>query len=120
MDPTAANSLSNSSQKLPEQTNPDASILQSLSVGAKFPLGSIVITPTAAEVVSPSEVHAALARHVRGDWGNVGKHDWKENDLSLTIECRLLSAYTTQKGEKFWIITETDRSSTCILLPSDY
>ncbi len=120
MDPIIANSLSNSSPKLPEQPNPDAFILQSFSAGAKFPLGSIVITPTAAEVVSPSEVHAALARHVRGDWGNLGKNDWNENDLSLTIECRLLSAYTTQRSEKFWIITEADRSSTCILLPSDY
>ena len=23
-------------------------------------------------------------------------------------------------GEKFWIITEADRSSTCVLLPSEY
>ena len=32
---------------------------------------------------------------------------------------RLLSVYQTQAGEKFWIITESDRSTTTVLLPSD-
>jgi hypothetical protein len=29
-------------------------------------------------------------------------------------------AYTLSSGEKIWIITEADRSSTCILSPSEY
>jgi hypothetical protein len=33
---------------------------------------------------------------------------------------RLLSAYKTLKGQKIWIITEADRSSSCVLLPSEY
>jgi hypothetical protein len=33
---------------------------------------------------------------------------------------RLLSAYRTRAGEKLWVITEADRSSTCILLPEEY
>ena len=33
---------------------------------------------------------------------------------------RLLSAYHTADGVKFWIITEWDRSITTILLPDDY
>jgi len=33
---------------------------------------------------------------------------------------RLLSAYRLRDGSKVWIITEADRSSTCILLPEEY
>jgi hypothetical protein len=32
----------------------------------------------------------------------------------------LLSAYHTSVGDKLWVITEADRSSTCILLPEEY
>jgi hypothetical protein len=56
-----------------------------------------------------------LARHVSGDWGDV-----KENELSLQHGFRLLSAYHTSAGDKLWVITEADRSSTCILLPEEY
>ncbi len=94
--------------------------LQNPLTRPKFPLGQIVITPTAAQILSSAEINAALTRHSQGDWGNLDRKDWKENDLSLGIECRILSAYQTQKGEKFWIITEADRSYTTILLPSDY
>lgn len=33
---------------------------------------------------------------------------------------RLLSAYTLPTSHRIWIITEADRSSTCILLPEEY
>jgi len=32
----------------------------------------------------------------------------------------LLSAYKSATGTKFWIITESDRSVTTVLLPEDY
>ena len=119
MEPNTVHLIPDTSTKSPQE-QASTVVLKNSSAGPKFPLGSIVITPTAAEIVPPGEMYAALARHSRGDWGNVGKNDWKENDLSLTLECRILSAYSTQKGEKFWIITEADRSYTTILLPSDY
>jgi hypothetical protein len=31
-----------------------------------------------------------------------------------------LSSYQSSRGEKFWIITEGDRSATMVLLPEDY
>ena len=55
-----------------------------------------------------------------GEWGDVDAHDIKENELSLQHGFRLLSAYRTGAGEKLWVITEADRSSTCILLPEEY
>lgn len=57
---------------------------------------------------------------IKLDWGIVGKEDSKENDFSLANNFRLLSAYKSALSVKIWIISETDRSSTTILLPSEY
>jgi hypothetical protein len=85
-----------------------------------FSLGRIVITPGAAEAIPQPEVLSALTRHAGGDWGLVGQDDWQENDLSVDEGFRVLSAYEATGGIRFWIITEADRASTCILLPREY
>ena len=61
-----------------------------------------------------------LAKHQTGDFGIIKKEDWRENELSIKQGFRIFSAYMITKGEKLWIITEADRSSTTILLPSEY
>lgn len=88
----------------------------------KFPLGQVVATPGALEALDESAQTAQefLVRHQAGDWGQVGRDDSRANDIALKEGARLLSAYKTLRGVKFWIITEADRSSTCILLPSEY
>ena len=88
----------------------------------KFPLGQIVATPAALEALlqarqSPLDF---LARHIRGDWGEVCQEDRQENELALQQGFRLLSVYTTKAGEKLWVISEADRSATTLLLPADY
>jgi len=50
----------------------------------------------------------------------VDADDRRENETSVEGGFRLLSAYKTNKGVKLWIITEADRSSTCVLLPDEY
>lgn len=50
----------------------------------------------------------------------VDSEDWQENDRSVTEGFRLLSAYESTDGIRFWIITEADRSVTTVLLPDDY
>lgn len=85
-----------------------------------FSLGSICITPGAQEALSHEDVMTALSRHCRGDWGEVCVADREENDLSVREGFRLLSAYQSQSGHKFWVITEADRSVTTILLPDEY
>ena len=87
---------------------------------AKFPLGQVVITVGAKDVLHPEDVQAALSRHVAGDWGNVDEHDRQENELSIHQNLRLFSVYHDRSQVKFWIITEADRSATTILLPSEY
>lgn len=78
------------------------------------------MTPGARDSIPPSEMLQAMRRHARGDWGDVGQEDWKANDLALQEGTRILSAYKSSEGIKFWIITEADRSSTTVLLPEEY
>ena len=87
-----------------------------------FPLGQVVATPGALAAIEKSGQQPGefLARHVSGDWGEVPPEDIKENELSLHHGFRLLSAYHTSAGDKLWVITEADRSSTCILLTGEY
>ena len=89
----------------------------------KFELGQIVATPGALQAIrssgqTPSQF---LRRHVNGDWGeHLDGHDYKQNQIALREGGRLVSAYQTRSGEDLWVITECDRSSTCLLLPSEY
>ena len=85
-------------------------------------LGAVVATPGALKALeaagtSPSEL---LDRHVAGDWGDVCEDDRELNNQAVADGSRILSAYTLSSGVKIWIITEADRSSTCILLPDEY
>jgi hypothetical protein len=88
----------------------------------KFPLGNVVATPGAIEAMNESGQTADffLDQHAAGNWGTIDAEDWQSNDQALVEGTRLLSAYSTLKGVKIWIITEADRSSSCILLPQDY
>ena len=54
-----------------------------------------------------------------GDWTEMDKDDQQSNREAVIEGSRIFSAYTIQ-GTKFWVITEADRSSTTILLPSEY
>jgi len=85
-----------------------------------FELGRIVATPGALEVLAPEETLVLLRRHAAGDWGEVDAHDRRANNRALKDGTRILSAYVSASGERVWIITEADRSSTCLLLPSEY
>ena len=87
-----------------------------------FPLGAIVATPGALEALEASHQSAAefLARHVKGDWGDLSADDIAQNEFSLKNGFRLLSSYLTASGQKLWVITEEDRSSTTLLLPDEY
>jgi hypothetical protein len=88
-----------------------------------FTLGRVVATPgaLAAIGISGDDLSIYLARHQSGDWGEVDAHGRKENELSLEHGFLLMSAYTLSiTGVKIWVITEADRSSTCILLPEEY
>ncbi len=85
-----------------------------------FELGNIYTTSGVLASVIPDDIPASLARHQSGDWGDVDADDKRENAFALRRRLRLLSAYRSSNGVKFWIITEADRSTTTVLLPSEY
>ena len=87
-----------------------------------FNLGQLVATPGALAAIEESgdSLVTYLNRHVTGDWDELDAHDQKENDLGISHNLRILSAYTLSSGVKLWIITEADRSSTTALLPEEY
>lgn len=86
---------------------------------AKFQLGRLLATPGALREVGPDAIALALARHLRGDWGDLGVEDRRANEHALAGAGRILSAYH-ENGIKFYIITEWDRSATTVLLPEEY
>ena len=90
-------------------------------MAALFSMGRIVAMPGALEVLPAGGLFWLLGRHVSGDWGDVPPEDAKENELSVERGFRILSSYEVGNlGERLWVITEADRSSTCILRPEEY
>jgi hypothetical protein len=88
-------------------------------MSAEFELGTIVATPGALLDFGPALIAELLSRHAKGDWGDLDAHDRRENELGVRQGLRIFSAYDTPCG-RAWIITEADRSSTCVLRPEDY
>jgi tRNA1(Val) A37 N6-methylase TrmN6 len=89
-----------------------------------FQLGRLAMTQAVQELVSTKGLnpYAHLAAHKRGDWGDISEGERKDNDFALEHgDLRLFSVYESPQcpDGKLWIITEADRSSTTILLPSD-
>ena len=88
-----------------------------------FSLGKIVSTPGALDALARAnqQPHDFLNRHAAGDWGaELSEEDKAENEYSLEHGFRILSSYKTAAGEKLWLITESDRSVTTLLLPEEY
>ena len=85
-----------------------------------FAHGRIVATRGALEALSSDEITVALNRHLRCDWGELDPEDLKANERALEFGGRLFSAYCTEAGTRFWIITEADWSATTVLLPEEY
>ena len=87
-----------------------------------FPLGQIVATPGALKAIRDTGKFAIdyLARHARGDWGDLDPADWNANDEALIDGTRILSAYNLTSGVVIWVISESDRPATTILLSGEY
>jgi hypothetical protein len=82
-------------------------------------LGRLLATRGALNALTPDELLTLVARHASGDFGTLCPEDRAANERALLEGSRILSAYDVD-GERIWIITAADRSSTCILLPAEY
>jgi hypothetical protein len=116
---------------------------------ARFALGQLYYTPGAQDVLLRYQINPfdLLKRHVMGDWGDLCAEDVEANEEALTCGARLMSSYTlpSPNGDsdgnsgsenkvdgnnegngkplehvKIWLITESDRSVTTLLLPDEY
>jgi hypothetical protein len=86
-----------------------------------FPLGDLVATPGALSLLERYRINPLLllGRHLQGDWGSVPDGDRAANDDAVTLGNRIVSSYTVGENDRVWVISEHDRSSTSILLPSE-
>lgn len=85
----------------------------------QFSLGYVVATPTAIQLLNASDIKSALRRHQAGDWGDVSSEDRETNNRAVVNRSRLLSAYHSESGVCFLVITTGHRAETVICLPSD-
>ena len=88
----------------------------------RFQLGRIFLTPGAIDALEESGESARtfINRHARLEQGELSDEDFRENLFSVSHQLRIFSAFKTAQGVKLWVISEADRSSTTILLPSEY
>lgn len=83
-------------------------------------LGQVVITANARNILTDLDINMALKRHQSGDWGELCDEDKRANEDALKNSDRILSVYRSSNGKKFWMITESDRQYTTVLMPEDY
>ena len=100
---------------------------QALPIGQassrRFFPGETVVTCGVDALVQQGRLNPVpyLHRHLNGDWGDLDDYDKRQNDAALESgEDRLFSSYQIAPGLQLWIITESDRSVTTLLLPSEY
>lgn len=85
----------------------------------RFPVGMTYATPGATAL--GVDLTKYMRRHHCGDWGDeLCAEDKAANEQALKDGSRLLSCYRTPAGDRLYIITEWDRSTTTIMLPSEY
>ena len=86
----------------------------------KFDMGGLFLTPGALNLLDLENVLNSLNRHQQGDWGDCTQEDAQANDLAVEVGTRVFSVYHDKHHQKFWIITEADRSISTVLLPEEY
>ena len=86
-----------------------------------FNLGRVFGTPAALAILEKNNLTPMqfLERHVTGDFGDLCDEDKEANNEAIWNEERILSAYMVG-DQKIYVITEADRSSTTLLISSEY
>lgn len=96
-----------------------------------FEIGKVVRTSAVWETMEENEafkqfVSGCLSRYILYDWGDTCPEDWKLNNQAVRDGDRVMAVYNVPDEiedifeNQFWIITESDRTVTTMLFPSDY
>jgi hypothetical protein len=84
-----------------------------------FEMGRCMATDGAIEKIGFAKCRELLTRHRDNDWGELCEDDTKLNEEALAYGNRIFSCYTVD-DEKFYVITEADRSVTTVMLADEY
>jgi len=82
----------------------------------RFPVGRSALYELERQSIHPLEL---VGRHAQLDPGVLGGSDQAANERALIDGSRLFSAYV-YGGDRYYVITEYDRSLTTVMLASDY
>ena len=94
---------------------------------SKFKLGRLMATKSVSDKMKVNKafksfVQQALSMYAKCNWGVLTKGDRRLNDKAVKDgEGRIMGVYIYPPNRtKIWIITESNRSVTTILFPSEY
>lgn len=84
-------------------------------------LGTVTISRRAMAILDQYQAAHAVMRHASGDWGDVCDEKWQENEDALRKghQTVIYSTYLNRDLDRFYVVTEADRNTTTILLPSE-
>jgi len=87
-----------------------------------FSLGMTEITPAASAALAAVNTDPAMffTRHQQGDWGEVEERMQRYNDLAAQQNEIVLSRYRLTDDTEIVVTTTADRSSTLMLLATEY
>ncbi|MEZ6063979.1 MAG: hypothetical protein R3C19_26845 [Planctomycetaceae bacterium] len=85
-----------------------------------FTAGRVLVADSVRTVVGDAELQSALQRHVRGDWGDADHRRVQLNETALAGRGVLQSVYDSQQAYRFKVVTEPDRSFTCVLPAEEF
>ncbi len=84
-----------------------------------FSFGEVVTTNGVAEELEIADIMQLLKWHGTLKQGLLEQEDFEKNKFALKHKERIFSAYEI-RGQKYYVITEWDRSVTTILKPEEY
>ena len=89
-------------------------------IKAIFPFGRVVAIAGIETLLTAEEFCEALAKHGAGDWGELSEDNKRVNEFPLENGSRRFSIYRSKSGERYYVITEADRSATKFLFSQEY
>jgi len=90
-------------------------------VKPRFKLGRCFVTQLAREWLDECSIkpESLIRRHAFGVWGDIPEEDWLVNDDAVKNGGRILSGYAIC-GRMVWVITDKERKSTSVCLPTEW
>ncbi|WP_191831855.1 hypothetical protein [Pseudomonas fluorescens] len=83
-----------------------------------FPIGALIFSAGIDRLMREGRLDPLpfFQRHACGDWGDITDAHWQANNAALQSGDRLESLYVVHRELSIRIVTEVDRSETCITL----